>query len=58
MAEMVASFKVVLMLSGHQGKAKYNAWKKESDAGTTAEAAQKKYVELIESLKQKYGFEG
>lgn len=39
-----------------QGKAKYNAWKKEVDAGTTPEAAQKKYVELVEKLKNELGY--
>ncbi|KAI5366526.1 Putative acyl-CoA-binding protein, ACBP [Septoria linicola] len=41
-----------------KGKAKYNAWKKEADAGTKPEAAQKKYVELVEKLKNELGFEG
>lgn len=39
------------------GKAKYNAWKKVVDEGVTPEDAQKRYVELVESLKTKYGFE-
>jgi len=37
-------------------KAKFNAWKKEAEAGTSAEDAQKKYVVLVESLKTQYGF--
>lgn len=41
-----------------QGKAKKNAWKKLVDDGVKPEDAQKKYVELVNSLKGKYGFEG
>lgn len=40
-----------------QGKAKYNAWKKEVDAGTTPDAAQEKYVALVESLKASLGYD-
>lgn len=39
-----------------QGKAKYNAWKAEVEAGTTPEEAQKKYVDFVEELKSKLGF--
>ena len=39
-----------------QEKAKWNAWKKEVDAGTTPEAAQKKYVEKVEELKNTLGY--
>ncbi len=39
-----------------QGKSKYNAWKKEVDAGTKPEAAQKKYVEFVEKLKNEHGY--
>ncbi|CAK1363117.1 Acyl-CoA-binding protein 1 [Cercospora beticola] len=38
------------------GKAKYNAWKAEVEAGTQPEEAQKKYVEFVEELKSKLGF--
>ncbi|RMD41672.1 hypothetical protein DV735_g3442, partial [Chaetothyriales sp. CBS 134920] len=38
-----------------KGKAKYNAWKKEVDSGITAEQAEKRYIELVETLKSKYG---
>lgn len=40
-----------------QGKYKYNAWKKVVDDKTTAEAAQKEYVDLVEKLKVDYGFQ-
>ncbi|KAG8627827.1 hypothetical protein KVT40_003700 [Elsinoe batatas] len=40
------------------GKAKYNAWQKVVDAGTTPAAAQANYVKLVEGLKKKYGFDG
>jgi diazepam-binding inhibitor (GABA receptor modulating acyl-CoA-binding protein) len=41
-----------------KGKAKYSAWKKvvEEDK-LTPEAAQEKYVTLVETLKAKYGFD-
>ncbi|MCJ1277834.1 hypothetical protein MMC21_005648 [Puttea exsequens] len=39
-------------------KYKYNAWKEVSEKGTSPEAAQKHYVELVERLKKSYGFEG
>jgi diazepam-binding inhibitor (GABA receptor modulating acyl-CoA-binding protein) len=41
-----------------KGKAKYNAWKKvvEEDK-LTPEAAQAKYVELVEKLKATYGYD-
>ncbi|RMZ80143.1 hypothetical protein DV737_g3067, partial [Chaetothyriales sp. CBS 132003] len=38
-----------------RGKAKYNAWKKEVDAGVTADQAEKRYIEAIEALQAKYG---
>lgn len=41
-----------------QGKAKKGAWKKIHDEGVSAEDAQKRYVELVEKLKEKHGFEG
>ena len=40
-----------------QGKAKYNAWKGRVDEGLSAEDAQSKYVALVESLKEKYGYD-
>ncbi|KAL8648510.1 MAG: hypothetical protein Q9210_004950 [Variospora velana] len=40
------------------GKAKYNAWKKVADEEMTHQQAQEKYVKLVNSLKEKYGFEG
>ncbi|KAI4131530.1 MAG: hypothetical protein LQ338_001164 [Usnochroma carphineum] len=40
------------------GKAKYNAWQKVADSGMKPEEAQQKYVKLVNSLKEKYGFEG
>ncbi|KAL1841985.1 hypothetical protein VTJ49DRAFT_6228 [Mycothermus thermophilus] len=41
----------------HQGKAKYNAWKKAVDDGLTAEQAQEKYVAKIEELKGIHGYD-
>ena len=38
-----------------EGKAKLSAWKKLAETGITPAEAQKKYVELVESIKQKYG---
>jgi len=40
-----------------EAKYKYNAWKKVVDEGVTPEEAQKQYVQLVEKLKEKYGFE-
>lgn len=40
-----------------QGKAKKRAWQKVVDEGITPTAAEAKYVELVESLKSKYGYE-
>ena len=40
-----------------QGKAKYNAWKKVAEKETSAEDAQKEYVQKVESLKEKYGMQ-
>lgn len=40
-----------------QGKAKYNAWGKVVDEGVTPDAAQEKYVKLVEELKEKYGYD-
>ncbi|EXJ54942.1 diazepam-binding inhibitor (GABA receptor modulator, acyl-CoA-binding protein) [Cladophialophora psammophila CBS 110553] len=40
-----------------KGKAKYKAWQKEVDAGTSAQEAEAKYIKLVESLKEKYGFD-
>ena len=40
-----------------QGKAKKRAWQKVVDEGVTPTAAEEKYVELVESLKSKYGYD-
>ncbi|RBQ97677.1 hypothetical protein VDGD_00497 [Verticillium dahliae] len=40
-----------------KAKAKRSAWQKETDAGTTAEQAQAKYVELVNSLKESHGYD-
>ncbi|CAM1511532.1 Fc.00g090450.m01.CDS01 [Cosmosporella sp. VM-42] len=40
-----------------KGKAKKNAWQKTVDDGVTPELAQEKYVALVESLKEKYGYD-
>nr|POE87954.1 putative acyl-coa-binding protein [Quercus suber] len=39
-------------------KAKRGAWQKVHEKGTTPEDAQEQYVSLVNSLKEKYGFEG
>ena len=39
----------------HQGKAKYRAWEKPEVQKLSAAEAQKKYVQLVEGLKKKYG---
>jgi len=41
-----------------QGKAKRKAWQKVVDEGLSKEDAQKKYISLVESLKEKHGYEG
>ncbi|KAL8749991.1 MAG: hypothetical protein Q9199_007347 [Rusavskia elegans] len=41
-----------------EGKAKYNAWKAVDDDGVSAKDAQEKYVKKVNSLKEKYGFNG
>jgi diazepam-binding inhibitor (GABA receptor modulator, acyl-CoA-binding protein) len=40
-----------------KGKAKKRAWQKIVDEGVTPEEAQIKYVELIEKMKETYGFD-
>ena len=40
-----------------QGKTKQKAWQKIVDEGVTPEEAQKQYVELVEGLKEKYGYD-
>ena len=40
-----------------QGKAKKRAWQKVVDEGVTPTSAQLKYVQLVESLKTKYGYD-
>ncbi|EAS29189.1 uncharacterized protein CIMG_07935 [Coccidioides immitis RS] len=40
-----------------KGKYKYNKWKSIVEEGVTPEEAQKRYVELIEKLKAKYGYD-
>ena len=44
-------------LTSCKAKYKYQAWEKEVNAGVTPEQAQKKYIELVESCKKKYGFD-
>jgi len=39
-----------------KGKAKYNAWQKEVEAGTTKEGAQQRYIALVDKLKSELGF--
>jgi hypothetical protein len=43
--------------ANEQGKAKKNAWKAVVDDGLSAEEAQQKYVELIERMKETYGYD-
>ncbi|EKD18638.1 acyl CoA binding protein [Drepanopeziza brunnea f. sp. 'multigermtubi' MB_m1] len=40
-----------------KGKAKKRAWQKIVDEGITSDQAKEKYVELVESLKEKYGYD-
>jgi len=40
-----------------KGKAKQKAWQKEVDASTSTSDAEKRYVDLVNSLKDKYGFD-
>lgn len=40
-----------------QGKAKQSAWQKVVDDNLTPEQAQEKYVALVNSLKEKYGYD-
>jgi diazepam-binding inhibitor (GABA receptor modulator, acyl-CoA-binding protein) len=40
-----------------KGKAKYNAWSAAHKEDSSAENAQKKYVELVERLKNQYGYD-
>jgi diazepam-binding inhibitor (GABA receptor modulating acyl-CoA-binding protein) len=37
--------------------AKWTAWQKEVDEGTTVDLAQEKYIMTVETLKEKYGFD-
>lgn len=48
----------ISLYDARQGKAKYNAWKKVEDDGVSAKDAQEKYVKKVNSLKEKYGFNG
>lgn len=41
-----------------QEKAKRGAWQKLVDAKVTPQDAQKRYVTLVNELKDKYGYEG
>ncbi|KAH8911486.1 acyl CoA binding protein [Coniochaeta sp. PMI_546] len=40
-----------------KGKAKKAAWQKVADEGISAEEAQTKYVTLVESMKETYGYD-
>ncbi|CZT00472.1 probable acyl-coenzyme A-binding protein (diazepam binding inhibitor) [Rhynchosporium agropyri] len=40
-----------------KGKAKKKAWQKIVDEGLTSDQAKEKYVALVESLKEKYGYD-
>lgn len=40
-----------------KGKAKKRAWQKIVDEGVTPEEAQTKYIELIEKMKETYGYD-
>jgi len=39
-----------------RGKAKYNAWAANANAGITPTKAQQEYVEYVDTLKEKHGF--
>jgi diazepam-binding inhibitor (GABA receptor modulating acyl-CoA-binding protein) len=45
------------MLWELQGKAKKNAWQRVVDEGITKEEAQERYIKLVETLKEKYGYD-
>ncbi|KAI9729760.1 MAG: hypothetical protein M1834_006711 [Cirrosporium novae-zelandiae] len=38
-------------------KGKYNAWKEVVEAGTTKDQAMEQYIELVDKLKEKYGWD-
>ncbi|KAK2746654.1 hypothetical protein FQN57_002998 [Myotisia sp. PD_48] len=40
-----------------KGKAKFAAWKEVAEENLSAEEAQEKYIELVEQLKTKYGYD-
>jgi len=40
-----------------KGKAKYKAWQKVVDEGLSVEQAQERYVKLVETMKEKYGYD-
>jgi len=40
-----------------KGKAKHKAWQKEVDAKVSAPNAEKRYIDLVNKLKQEYGFD-
>jgi diazepam-binding inhibitor (GABA receptor modulating acyl-CoA-binding protein) len=40
-----------------QGKAKKKAWQKVVDEGITSDEAKERYVKLVESMKEKYGYD-
>ena len=46
------------MPANFQEKAKRGAWEKLHKEGGSASDAQKRYVQLVNDLKAKYGFEG
>lgn len=46
------------MPANFQEKAKRGAWEKLHKEGVSASDAQKRYVQLVNDLKGKYGFEG
>jgi diazepam-binding inhibitor (GABA receptor modulating acyl-CoA-binding protein) len=40
-----------------QGKAKKKAWQKIVDEGITSDEAKERYVTLVKSMKEKYGYD-
>ena len=40
-----------------QGKAKKRSWQKVVDEGLTSDEAKAKYIALVETLKEKYGYD-
>lgn len=55
---MLYSSSMRLIDAANQEKAKRNAWQKIVDEGVKPADAQKRYVKLVNELKEKHGFTG